>query len=186
MQVPRPTFLRTELDVRLAAAAAAGVARACSSRVHRRGHRGDGVDGLGGRLALGGGVTRLVLLLRCDGAADRARREARSGGGGGRRARARACSGATRAQLIGVVQFLLPLGGHGGGGSRNSRGVGGVMMRAGGALQKWLWQASAAARLGRARHDAEEGDPACRAVGRLFFFFASNSPSCRKTQLLFF
>ena len=105
-------------------AAAAGVARACSSRVHRRGHRGDGGDGLGGRLALGGGVTRLALLLRCDGAADRARREARSGGGGGRRARARACSGATRAQQIGVVQFL-PLGGHGDGGSRNSRGVGG-------------------------------------------------------------
>jgi len=59
-------------------------------------------------------------------------------------------------------------------------------MRAGGALQKWLWQASAAARLGRARHDAEEGDPAGRAVGRLFFLFASNSPRGRKTQLLFF
>ena len=126
--------------------------------------RQDKADGLGGRFALGGGVTRLALLLRCDGAADRARREARSGGGGGRRARARACSGATRAQQIGVVQFL-PLGGHGGGGSRNSRGVGGVM-RAGGALQKWLWQASAAARLGRARHDAEEGDPAGRARAR--------------------
>ena len=58
--------------------------------------RQDKADGLGGRFALGGGVTRLALLLRCDGAADRARREARSGGGGGRRTRVQLSRPSTR------------------------------------------------------------------------------------------
>ena len=62
-------------------------ALAAVAHIRRHGHRGDGGDCLGDRLALSGGVARLVLLLRRGGAADRARREARNGGGGGRRAR---------------------------------------------------------------------------------------------------
>ena len=62
-------------------------ALAAVAHIRRHGHRGDGGEGLGDRLALSGGVARLALLLRRGGAADRARREARNGGGGGCRAR---------------------------------------------------------------------------------------------------